>query len=142
MGFCSQFKALFKKNFIVWRRNLLCSLCELLFPVILGLILVLVRNLVDNETIVAKSYIGECSYGHYFDENINLQNTGTGNWMGLCPGSPFSVCLRLGRTILGVVADDATYAQLQTGFLNNLGGSFSFIVSNVFWCNKLSALLK
>lgn len=45
-----QLKALMNKNLIIMKRNLCATLCELLFPIILMILLVLVRKLVKIET--------------------------------------------------------------------------------------------
>jgi ATP-binding cassette subfamily A (ABC1) protein 3 len=43
MGAIRHFNALLRKNFIVWKRNVCCSLCELMCPVFLMLIIVFIR---------------------------------------------------------------------------------------------------
>ena len=43
MGSFRHFKALLRKNTIVWKRNICCSLCELMCPVFLMLIIVFIR---------------------------------------------------------------------------------------------------
>ena len=45
-----QLKALMNKNLIIMKRNLCATLCELLFPIILMILLVLVRKLIKVET--------------------------------------------------------------------------------------------
>lgn len=52
----SHLTALLKKNFITWKRSWICSLIEILIPVIFGLILSSFRGLVDIENIPNKSY--------------------------------------------------------------------------------------
>ena len=44
-----QLKALLKKNVILMKRNLCSTLCEILFPILLMLLLVAVRNLIKVE---------------------------------------------------------------------------------------------
>lgn len=117
MGFCSQFKALFKKNFILWYRNLCGSLCEVLFPVLLGFILVFVRNVVTNDVIAAKSYVNDCSHAYYFDDSTTTAAASSASWLGLCSAAPFTACIKLNRKVIGVVADNTVYNLLEAGFL-------------------------
>ena len=126
MGFCSQFKALFKKNFIVWRRSLFGSLCELLFPVILILLFYIIKVTTTEETYSEKSYIGDCKYSYYFDGNdktdASFSNSGA-KWMGLCKGNPFTSCIEYGRPIFGIVTDDNTiYSQLEAALVGPISG--------------------
>ena len=46
---CRHFRALMKKNFIIWRRKPICSACELLFPPVIMLILAATRWLIPME---------------------------------------------------------------------------------------------
>ena len=41
--FCRQFKTLCRKNWILWKRNLGASLCELLFPIFLIALILVIR---------------------------------------------------------------------------------------------------
>lgn len=120
MGFCSQFKALLKKNFIVWYRNLCGSLCELLFPVILMLIIVLVRNLVSDEEIDARNYIGSGKLGYYFDKDTKLKTEGDlympdndNPWLGLSPAAPFASCLEFEFYQIAFVGDSTLMEGLK-----------------------------
>jgi len=138
MSFCSQFKALFKKNFILWYRSLFGSLCELFFPVILGFILVLVRYLVANETVPTRSYIhsNNPQYAYYFDEDTAFTNMDESSWIGLYPATPFASCVRLERTIIGVVANDNVYTLLKEGFLDDLPKNFPSLTYQRFSTEK------
>lgn len=120
MGFCSQFKALFKKNFIVWYRNLSGSLCEILFPVILMLIVVIVRNLVSDEEIGAKSYFEDARFSYYFDKATKIKTQGniyypdnSPMWLGLSPAVPFASCLAYDLTAVAFVGDSSITAGLK-----------------------------
>lgn len=53
------FGALMKKNWIIWKRNLGASICELVCPIALMAILVLARALVSADTIAASSNVSE-----------------------------------------------------------------------------------
>ena len=127
MSFCSQFRALFKKNFILWRRNLCGSLCELLFPIILILLFYFIKTSVDEENKPEKSYIGDCQYSYYFDGNdktdADFSNSGA-KWMGLCKGNPFTSCIQYERSIFGIVTDDnEIYSQLETTLVGSNSGN-------------------
>ncbi len=45
MSSCDQLQALMKKNFILIKRNYCTSLCEILFPIILMLLMVVIKGL-------------------------------------------------------------------------------------------------
>lgn len=55
----SQFGTLFKKNFIVWRRDLCCCICQLLTAFIFALILVAIKGLSNSSKVTtdSKSYL-------------------------------------------------------------------------------------
>lgn len=111
MGFCSQFKALFKKNFMVWYRNLCGSLCELIFPVILMLIIVLVRNLISDEDVGARSYLGSGKFSYYYDQATQLHlgpdifQPDSPDWLGLSRGAPFASCIYFQLRVVAFVGD-------------------------------------
>lgn len=58
---CNHFKALLKKNWILFKRSPLTSLCEIMIPIILVLILVLVRHLVTTDNEKETSYIANAT---------------------------------------------------------------------------------
>lgn len=51
------FMALMKKNWIIWKRTLGASLCELFCPVALMAVMAIARALIDQEEILASSNI-------------------------------------------------------------------------------------
>lgn len=124
MGFCSQFKALLKKNFIMWYRNLCGSLCEILFPVLLVIINVIVRSLVKDETVPETNYLGN-NFGYYFDNSASLSEN---VWNKLNEGNPFSICLYYNRLLLGIVADGQLYDDVKNELESSIR-SISFLIN-------------
>ena len=51
--------ALMKKNWIIWKRTLAASLCELFCPVVLMAILAVARALVSKDTVAATSNVSK-----------------------------------------------------------------------------------
>ncbi len=47
MSNCSQLGALMKKNVILMKRSILATICEIFFPIILMLLLVLIRKAIQ-----------------------------------------------------------------------------------------------
>jgi ATP-binding cassette subfamily A (ABC1) protein 3 len=52
-------KALLKKNWILWKRNLCCSCCELLLPTLLIFALIGLRSAVDKTQLDDISYVNQ-----------------------------------------------------------------------------------
>jgi ATP-binding cassette subfamily A (ABC1) protein 3 len=50
-------KALLTKNYILWRRNLLCSCCEILLPTILIFALIGIRSSIEKTDVPEISYV-------------------------------------------------------------------------------------
>jgi hypothetical protein len=48
---CGQLKALFKKNFIYAKRNCCSTICEIVFPMILIILIVFVRRAITKTTV-------------------------------------------------------------------------------------------
>lgn len=123
MSFCSQFKALLKKNFLLWRRNLCSSLCEILFPILLLVIYMTFRFSMKEETKEPRSFVDHCLYGYYFDANTKSGNSASSDWMGLCKANPFESCMRFKMPVIGfVVEDNSIYNQLESTLLGPTGG--------------------
>lgn len=57
MNSAHQLKALTKKNFILWKRNPCCSLCEIILPVLLCCLLFIMRSYIEINKIEPKSYV-------------------------------------------------------------------------------------
>jgi hypothetical protein len=56
-----------KKNWIIWKRTLAASLCELFCPVVLMAILAIARLLVDKETVAAQSNLTKATLFYPID---------------------------------------------------------------------------
>lgn len=76
------------------------------------LIIVLVRNLVPDEEVDAKRYIGSGKLGYYFDKDTKLKTTPnfyepetTNLWLGLSPAAPFGSCLQFGFNRIALVGE-------------------------------------
>ncbi|KAL4490757.1 hypothetical protein ABPG72_021811 [Tetrahymena utriculariae] len=59
MKFSKHLKALMKKNYILWKRNMCCSIFEILLPFLLVLIFVVIRSEVNDDFIPMKSFYSE-----------------------------------------------------------------------------------
>ena len=127
MGFCSQFKALFMKNVILWYRSLIGSICELLFPVILILLVVIVRNIVSDEDYGIQSYLSQKGGAYYYNESTQASTSySTDNAtinMGFFPGLPFSVCLGYNRPLIAFVGTSSLYPKLRNDLFGTSGGN-------------------
>ena len=49
MSFCRHFKSLCKKNFYIWKRSYISSICELICPMALVALLIMARSLIEIE---------------------------------------------------------------------------------------------
>ena len=129
MSFTSQFKALFKKNIIFWRRNLCCSLCELLFPIILLFLIVLVRRLVKDTAIEARSYLEEDKFAYYYDDSVRttIPSSTVPKSMNidLYQGNPFALCIYFNRPLIAFVGSNELYPTLKTSLFSATGSNFS-----------------
>ncbi|MDR3548561.1 MAG: hypothetical protein P4M11_09925 [Candidatus Pacebacteria bacterium] len=125
MGFASQFKALFKKNIILWYRNLCGSLCELLFPIILLVIIVLVRNIIKNTDVSAQGYVNRAGFAYYYDDSVTVNtnpNYTSPVKLGLSAGNAFSACIQYNRLIFAFVGSNELYSTLQNDLFSSSGG--------------------
>ena len=98
---CHKLKALIKKNLIVLKRNKLSTLCEILFPIILMLILLEVRKAFgiihhnySEEDIDTENYIRRRSYASvdFTHPYINTTDNISYSWYGLDVLIPFQIC--------------------------------------------------
>ena len=71
------FKALLKKNIIVWKRNVCCSLCELMCPVFLMFIIVLIRIKIEPSPTTPDLSLQNRQNPFYSPFNLDA----TGNWV-------------------------------------------------------------
>lgn len=127
MGFLSQFKALFKKNLILWYRNLFGSIGEILFPVVLMFAVVIIRKVVSNQYFDTQSYLGPTGLGYYYNETVQASastyNDSSFLNMGFYPGSPFSLCLMYNRPLIAFVGTSKLYPGLQNALFGSNGGN-------------------
>jgi hypothetical protein len=123
MGFCSQFKALLKKNVILWYRHLCGSLCELLFPLVIMSLIVLIRSTTTNQNVEEASYANNTNAAYYFDENTRFSLGGQkSQGPGPYPGNPFTSCAWLNRLVIGYTGDSKLYPGLLSSLLNQSTG--------------------
>ena len=125
MAFGAQFKALLKKNFILWYRNMCGSVCEILLPVILIFIIVIVRKLVPTESIAAQSYVSRAGLAYYMEDTLkfghNYSLDANPYKMGLYPGTPFLSCLYFKRPYIVFVGQHALYDRLKADLFSSSG---------------------
>lgn len=82
MSFTWQLRALLNKNLIMMKRNICVTICELLFPLILMILLVLVRRAfkINEETILfSDNFINRntTAYINLEDKVVTLNNNNT-----------------------------------------------------------------
>ncbi len=124
MGFSSQFKALFRKNLIFWRRNLFCSVCELVYPVVLVLLLVAISRVVSSEDIGVQSYLQNEGTSYYLDDSTRLNASSSPLLqMGLAPANPFASCVQLNRGIIAYVGENDLYSSINQELFRSDGGT-------------------
>lgn len=112
MSSCNQLGALFKKNFILMKRNLCSSICLIVFPIILFICIALIRkaltlediNVVENEYEFVKKYSAIYPLNNEIDYKKLVTNT---TYNGMTVFNPFSVCYLSNRTNYGVVIDSS-----------------------------------
>jgi hypothetical protein len=85
-----QLRALLKKNVILMKRNICSTLCEILFPIILMLVLVAVRNLIK----VEENIFNYTDVGYLKNEsaalitNKNIANSTSSFWNNMTFRNP------------------------------------------------------
>ena len=85
------------------------SLCEILFPLGMILMIVAIKNVVKDETISESNYLTDTEFAYYFDSNP--LETG---WMNISKGQVFPSCIRYNRFIFGViVSNDNLYSKIK-----------------------------
>lgn len=70
---CNHFRALLKKNWILFKRSPCGSCCEIVTPIVFVLFLLAVRGLVSKDAVAETSYYGP-NKGAYFTKNLNISN--------------------------------------------------------------------
>ena len=70
---CNHFRALLKKNWILFKRSPCGSCCEIVTPIVFVLFLLAVRGLVSKDAVAETSYYGP-NEGAYFTKNLNISS--------------------------------------------------------------------
>lgn len=73
------FRALMKKNWIIWKRTLIASICELVCPIILMSVLVMTRTLVNREEIAPQSNIDSQIFIAPMPQSLRSNGTASDN---------------------------------------------------------------
>ncbi len=127
MGFCAQFRALVRKNFILWRRNLCGSICELVYPAVMLLLMVGIKSGVTNEEYSERSYLNEAGKAYYLDSTVKTttvqRNDAAYVKLGLNPANPFYECLKYNMPLIAYVGSHPMYARIETALFSSSGGS-------------------
>ena len=114
MGFWIQYKALLYKNWILWKRKLFGSLCELLFPIVLMIVLGLIRQTTPPEFEDAQSFSDQRKDSFYVSpEKV----------AGLIP---FTKCFIDKSTTLkySIISEDSAFVDyMKDGISRLTGGS-------------------
>lgn len=76
------FRALCYKNYILWKRNCLLSVCEVLMPIVVACLLVLMRQLIDKDVQVERQYLQanpalNYTYQFNYDSSFNVSMDAT-----------------------------------------------------------------
>ena len=123
------YRALMYKNWILWKRNLFGSLCELLFPVIIFLFLAAIRAAVSKEDEDASSYLSDAVYVR--------PDSSYATTFPFPEGDTFTYCRDYiaagGKWIIGLAPDNYITAYLQSKFeeQQNLSGvQFKYFEDN------------
>ena len=127
MGFCAQFRALVRKNFILWYRNLCGSICELAYPFVLLLLLVAIKSGVENKEYAEQSYVSPAGLAYYLDSTVKTttdrRTAAAYVKLGLNPGNPFSECLKYNMPLIAYVGSHPMYSRIETALFSSTGGS-------------------
>jgi hypothetical protein len=103
------------------------SVCELLFPVILILLIVLIRNIVSNEDYGVQSYLAQPGGAYYYNETTKASTTTSTDKallnMGFMPGLPFSICFGYNRPLIAFVGSSKLYPKLKDDLFGQTGGN-------------------
>ena len=70
---CNHFRALLKKNWILFKRSPCGSCCEIVTPIVFVLFLLAVRGLVSKDAVAETSYYGP-KQGAFFTKNLNISS--------------------------------------------------------------------
>jgi hypothetical protein len=89
----SQFKALSRKNWILWKRGLCGNITEIIIPIIFIAFIVVIRKLVTVDTYAEQSFLSNPFYtksiygddGGVATRNLQLKSCPTGTIVALVP---------------------------------------------------------
>ena len=113
MGFCNQLKALLKKNLIMWQRNVIGSLCEICFPLLMISVIVIVRQIIPGDSFPMQSYLeGSMTQPYYVDYDLKYNVTTSFNGV-IRSANPFSSCVQFKRFIFAYVGDNRLYPLIR-----------------------------
>lgn len=112
MALCSQVSALFKKNFLLMKRNCFSTTCQFLLPLILLIFILLLRKAFDIENIsVTVSDLqfmrSNSSIWPTYPDNPKAVGQADSKFQGLNLRYPFDHCFSSNRTHVGIVRDPA-----------------------------------
>ncbi len=115
MGFCNQLRALLRKNLIIWYRNLVGSLCEILFPLMMISIIVIIRQTFSSNHYDTQSFLTGTNkaLSYYVDYDIKFNETSTFKG-AVASGNPFSSCAGYDRKIIAFVGSNRLYSLMQS----------------------------
>jgi len=113
MGFIDQFRALLKKNLLLWRRNIIASIFEIIFPVIMISIIVIVRSTVATTHYEELSYLDKPMTFPYYVEPSMQYNVTTILGGAIPSGLPFQSCISFKRYIFAFIGSSRFYPLIQ-----------------------------
>lgn len=153
MTACSQLCALFKKNFILMKRNICSSICQILFPIFLFICISLIRRALKIEDI---TLIGDDNV--FFRNNTYIYPTSDrdgrlvnnsnpelkAQYQGFNILNPFSICKNSTRRTIGVVGhndmnnqviqnlNSLTIFPLNYTYFDSLANMSTYIASDTY----------
>ena len=111
-----QFKALSKKNWILWKRNLCGNITEVVIPIIFIFFVVAIRRLITVENYESQSFLTNTNFTKDFygqqttataaSGSVFLKNCTSGTVVGLIPtGNSFVTTLNAKLTAMGYTVE-------------------------------------
>ena len=77
---CRHFKTLCRKNWILWKRNLCASLCEILFPIFLILMILVIRVAISKKDRTSDNQISTGQVYRVFESTADTSASGTSRY--------------------------------------------------------------
>lgn len=110
---CSQFNALFKKNFILMKRNCFSSCCQILFPVIMFMFISFIRKSLESDDIEFKGTDTEfiknqSSIYPTYNNNSYIDVGSDSEYSIFGVRNPFYVCDEKETNIIGLVTNNTS----------------------------------